>query len=110
MIDDLTRAVLRVGDGRGFVVKRGGYLGREERVVITAAHCLDVFAMAPKGCRRVTLFATWRKKPTRACSPRWVPSLRCGRDAYLQTRSLILPYSVNPTIRALATKPTRTMS
>jgi hypothetical protein len=41
MTDDLTRAVLRVGDGRGFVVTRRGYLGREERVVITAAHCLE---------------------------------------------------------------------
>jgi hypothetical protein len=33
-------AVLRVGDGRGFVVRRLNYLGLEERVVITAAHCL----------------------------------------------------------------------
>jgi hypothetical protein len=34
--DQRTRAVLRVGDGRGFVVN----LGREGRAVITAAHCL----------------------------------------------------------------------
>jgi hypothetical protein len=33
--NELTRAVVRVGDGRGFVVD----LGRE-RVIITAAHCL----------------------------------------------------------------------
>lgn len=38
-----TRAVLRVGDGRGFVVKRRRYLGGEERIVITAAHCLPYF-------------------------------------------------------------------
>ena len=38
-----TSAVLRVGDGRGFVVNRRGYFGREP-VVITAAHCLvDAF-------------------------------------------------------------------
>jgi hypothetical protein len=38
--DPLARAILRVGDGRGFVVARRGYLNREERVIITAAHCL----------------------------------------------------------------------
>jgi hypothetical protein len=32
-------AILRVGDGRGFVVTCQGYL-RSERIVITAAHCL----------------------------------------------------------------------
>jgi hypothetical protein len=36
----LTRAVLRVGNGRGFVVSCRGYAGCEERIVITAAHCL----------------------------------------------------------------------
>jgi hypothetical protein len=35
----LTRAVLRVGRGRGFVVERRD-LNREGRIVITAAHCL----------------------------------------------------------------------
>jgi hypothetical protein len=39
-VDIWTRAVLRVGDGRGFVVERRGYLGHPERIVITAAHCL----------------------------------------------------------------------
>jgi hypothetical protein len=40
--DLLTRSVLRVGEGRGFVVKCRGYpLGHEKRIVITAAHCLD---------------------------------------------------------------------
>ena len=34
-------AVLRVGDGRGFVVQRRGHLGHPERIVITAAHCLE---------------------------------------------------------------------
>jgi Trypsin-like peptidase domain len=33
-------AVLRVGDGRGFVVGRLNHLGSVERVVITAAHCV----------------------------------------------------------------------
>jgi Trypsin-like peptidase domain len=36
----LARAVLRVGEGRGFVVTHRGQLGDEERIVITAAHCL----------------------------------------------------------------------
>jgi hypothetical protein len=36
----LTRGVLRVGNGRGFVVSCRGYAGCEERIVITAAHCL----------------------------------------------------------------------
>src|SRR5215831_14238288 len=39
-------AVIRVGDGRGFIVKDAGRarLGwRDERVVITAAHCLPFF-------------------------------------------------------------------
>jgi hypothetical protein len=34
--DVRTRAVLKVGDGRGFLVNRRGYLGLEERIVITA--------------------------------------------------------------------------
>jgi hypothetical protein len=33
-------AIVRVGNGRGFVVTCQGYLGKEERVIITAAHCL----------------------------------------------------------------------
>jgi hypothetical protein len=37
---ELRKAVVRVGDGRGFVVERRNYLGDEERVIITAAHCL----------------------------------------------------------------------
>jgi hypothetical protein len=40
MSQKLTDAVLRVGDGRGFGVTHRGYLGREERIVITAAHCI----------------------------------------------------------------------
>jgi Trypsin-like peptidase domain len=36
----MSDGVLKVGDGRGFVVKRRSYLGREERIIITAAHCL----------------------------------------------------------------------
>ena len=38
--DRLVKAVLRVGDGRGFVVERRSHLGWNERIVITAAHCL----------------------------------------------------------------------
>jgi hypothetical protein len=40
--DRLTRAVLRVGSGRGFVVEHLGRLGRRpRRIVITAAHCIE---------------------------------------------------------------------
>jgi len=38
--DLLARAVLRVGDGRGFVVERRDHFGHNERIIITAAHCL----------------------------------------------------------------------
>jgi hypothetical protein len=33
-------AVLRVGHGRGFVTARQNHRGHEERIIITAAHCL----------------------------------------------------------------------
>src|SRR4051812_5465416 len=36
--DEAKRAVVRVGDGRGFVVEAGG-----DRIIITAAHCLPNF-------------------------------------------------------------------
>ena len=39
----LKRAVLRVGDGRGFVVSSRNSIGGHERIVITAAHCLPSF-------------------------------------------------------------------
>lgn len=39
-LSSLTRAVLRVGDGRGFMTTRGNHLGHEDRIIITAAHCL----------------------------------------------------------------------
>jgi hypothetical protein len=42
----LTRAVLKVGDGRGFVVERRNYLSHPERIVITAAHCLEHATLA----------------------------------------------------------------
>lgn len=49
-IDQLARAVLRVGDGRGFVVERLNYLGRRlERIVITAAHCIEHATRADGG-------------------------------------------------------------
>jgi hypothetical protein len=38
-----TRAVLNVGDGRGFVVEHRSYIGHSEKIVITAAHCLPFF-------------------------------------------------------------------
>src|SRR5262249_35643954 len=38
--DELRNAVLRVGDGRGFVVECRNHLGMVERIIITAAHCL----------------------------------------------------------------------
>jgi len=38
--DKIARAVLRVGDGRGFVVRRRTYIGHAEPTIITAAHCL----------------------------------------------------------------------
>ena len=36
----LTWPVLKVGDGRGFIVEHQNFLGHPERIVITAAHCL----------------------------------------------------------------------
>jgi hypothetical protein len=41
--ETVMRAVLRVGDGRGFVVKSRNSNGGPERIVITAAHCLPFF-------------------------------------------------------------------
>jgi Trypsin-like peptidase domain len=38
--DKIARAMLRVGGGRGFVVRRRTYIGHEEPIIITAAHCL----------------------------------------------------------------------
>lgn len=39
--DNLIDAVVRVGDGRGFVIKAPGYrFPDEDRLIITAAHCL----------------------------------------------------------------------
>jgi hypothetical protein len=35
-MDDWIRSVIKVGDGRGFVVETE----REERLIITAGHCL----------------------------------------------------------------------
>ena len=35
MIPNITNAVIRVGDGRGFIVEHDGH-----RYVITASHCL----------------------------------------------------------------------
>src|SRR5262249_57628847 len=37
--DELRNAVLRVGDGRGFVVECRNHLGMVERIIITAARC-----------------------------------------------------------------------
>jgi hypothetical protein len=39
----LIHGVVRVGDGRGFVVRCQNYQGHEELIVITAAHCLPHF-------------------------------------------------------------------
>jgi hypothetical protein len=39
----LITGIVRVGDGRGFVVRCQNYHGHEELVVITAAHCLPHF-------------------------------------------------------------------
>ena len=46
--NELTRAVLRVGEGRGFVVKCRSVFNLEERIVITAAHCLEHASRADK--------------------------------------------------------------
>jgi hypothetical protein len=43
-----TQAVIRVGEGRGFVVEHG-YRHERQRVVITAAHCLPFFPLAHPG-------------------------------------------------------------
>ena len=42
-------AILRVGDGRGFVVTCQGHLGNKERIVITAAHCLPYLPRCHSG-------------------------------------------------------------
>jgi hypothetical protein len=39
----LASGIVRVGDGRGFVIRCQNYHGHEELVVITAAHCLPHF-------------------------------------------------------------------
>src|SRR5688572_22382495 len=39
----LTAAVVRVGDGRGFLVEGTSFSRERERFVITAAHCLPRF-------------------------------------------------------------------
>jgi len=47
MADRLARAILRVGDGRGFVVACRSYGDHyDERVIITAAHCLPFHPQA----------------------------------------------------------------
>jgi hypothetical protein len=66
----LTRAVLRVGEGRGFVVE----IGRCERAVITAAHCLPFFPRVTPPPIRVNAH-------TRHCLTRWDTSLRYVRNA-----------------------------
>ena len=43
MLHDAARAVIRVGDGRGFVVESTDAFGVVDRIVITAAHCLPSF-------------------------------------------------------------------
>jgi len=42
-------AILKVGDGRGFVVECRNYLGRIERIIITAAHCLPKLSSCHPG-------------------------------------------------------------
>jgi hypothetical protein len=39
-VAEAQRAVLRVGDGRGFVVERRNHLGWNDRIIITAAHVI----------------------------------------------------------------------
>jgi hypothetical protein len=40
MNNNIANAVIRVGDGRGFVVEHRGHMNHPERIIITAAHCL----------------------------------------------------------------------
>jgi hypothetical protein len=79
--DRMTGAVLRVGDGRGFVVKREGYRGQEERVVITAAHCL-AYALLANGTQGLPPCHPWRY---------------LGEETY---KELLGPLSVEPTVWA----------
>ena len=62
-------AVLRVSDGRGFVVERRGCLNREERIVITAAHCLAYSRLANgvKGFPPSHPGSIWRRRPIGTC-------------------------------------------
>jgi hypothetical protein len=45
MIEPVTLALIRVGEGRGFVVQTD-----QARHVIIAAHCLPKIPFAPLGC------------------------------------------------------------
>jgi hypothetical protein len=56
---DLQNAILRVGDGRGFVIERRDHLGLEERIVITAAHCLE-YARLANGTEGLPPCHPWR--------------------------------------------------
>jgi hypothetical protein len=90
--------VLKVGDGRGFIVKHRPYLGHEERIISQRR-------IACRTCRRRIRLAISRNRPIKGYSVRSAASLRHGQRACSLTRSRILPHLVRRTIKTFATKP-----
>jgi hypothetical protein len=86
----MTNAVIRVGDGRGFIVKDEGEarLERDKRIVVTAAHCLpfvppcDGFNVS-EGRTYEELLGPLGQESTVP----WVETLQCS--AYPTTRSFM---------------------
>jgi hypothetical protein len=63
MAKDLTKAVVRVGHGRGFVVEH-----RHSRVVITASHCLPTDSNGRLLRHRRILGLTYTRRHFKNCS------------------------------------------
>jgi hypothetical protein len=93
----MSDGVLKVGDGRGFIVKHHPYLGHEERIISRRR-------IACCTCRRIRL-AISRKRPIKGYSVHSAASLGYGQRACSLTRSRILPHLVRRTIKTFTTKP-----
>ena len=85
-MSDPTKAVLKVGGGRGFVVK----LGRRDRpLVLTAAHCLP-FIPPPH------LASYLAERTSKICLVRSRIRRQCGLNVYSLTRFSTSPSSNSP--------------
>jgi hypothetical protein len=80
-------AVIRVGDGRGFIVAAG-----DERLIITAGHCLP--GLPPYHGASCLYERTFDALLARSGRNR-----KSALSAYSPIRSLILPFSACPTVR-----------